>query len=139
MISFAGSDIDMVNSGTISVVAGPRSGSGMDYTFNASFTGYESGSVNMDNSGNIAVSDAMLVTGQEDGIGLTLASGGNARTPPRAKISIFIWLLQTPSAPPIAAARTPKPTRYEPLGQPPRSPFPKCGPAEKTIASCGLA
>lgn len=69
MISFAGSDIDMVNSGTISVVAGPRSGSGMDYTFNASFTGYESGSVNMDNSGNIAVS---ATTGSVNGLGFYL-------------------------------------------------------------------
>lgn len=69
MVSFGGSDIDMVNSGTISVVAGPRNGAGMEYTFIGSFTGYESGSVNMDNSGNIAVS---ATTGSVNGLEFNL-------------------------------------------------------------------
>lgn len=64
MVSYGGSDIDMVNSGTISVVAGPRYGSGM-VSFFTSLFGYESGSVNMDNSGNIAVS---ATTGSVNGL-----------------------------------------------------------------------
>jgi len=56
VLGFAGDDTTLTNKATISIVGGPRTAEGMDYSFDTSYAGYVAGIAVLENSGSISVS-----------------------------------------------------------------------------------